>query len=108
MAIKVVHQRTIRPDNKEELGALLAKLRTDALSQPGYLSGETLVALDDQDTHLVISTWQTLQEWKAWQNNPERRVLIAMIDNLLVEPATVRVYIDASASLSWQSLADGS
>jgi antibiotic biosynthesis monooxygenase (ABM) superfamily enzyme len=106
MAIKVVHQRTIKPENKEELGTLLSKLRTAALSQPGYLSGETLVALDNQDTHLVISTWQTLQEWRVWENNPERRVLIAMIDNLLVEPASVRVYIDASASLSWQSLAE--
>ena len=54
----------------------------------------------------MISTWQTLQEWRAWENNPERRVLIAMIDKLLVEPATVRVFIDASASLSWQSLAE--
>ena len=107
MAIKVVHQRKIRPDNKEELGTLLAKLRTAAVSQQGYLSGETLVALDDQDSHLVISTWQTLQEWRAWENNPERRVLIAMIDKLLVEPATVRIFIDASASLSWQSLAEG-
>ena len=108
MAIKVVHQRTIRPENKEELGGLLAKLRTAALSQPGYLSGETLVALDDQDSHLVISNWQTLQEWRTWENNPERRILIAMIDKLLVDPATVRVFIDASASLSWQSLAEGS
>lgn len=108
MAIKVVHQRTIKPENREELGVLLSKLRTAALGQPGYLSGETLVALDNQDTHLVISTWQTMQEWKAWQNNPERRVLISMIDSLLVEPASVRVYIDASASLSWQSLAEGS
>jgi heme-degrading monooxygenase HmoA len=108
MAIKVVHQRRIRLENKEELGTLLAKLRTAAVSQPGYLSGETLVALDDQDSHLVISNWQTLQEWRAWENNQERRVLIAMIDKLLVEPATVRVFIDASASLSWQSLAEGS
>ena len=56
MAIKVVHQRKIRTENKEELGMLLARLRTAAVSQPGYLSGETLVALDDQDSHLVIST----------------------------------------------------
>lgn len=108
MAIKVVHQRKIRAENKEELGTLLAKLRTAAVSQTGYLSGETLVALDDQDSHLVISNWQTLQDWRAWENNPERRVLIAQIDMLLVEPATVRVFIDASASLSWQSLAEGS
>jgi antibiotic biosynthesis monooxygenase (ABM) superfamily enzyme len=107
MAIKVVHQRKIRTENKEELGMLLARLRTAAVSQPGYLSGETLVALDDQDSHLVISTWQTLQEWMAWEDNRERRILIAMIDKLLVEPATVRVFIDASASLSWQSLAEG-
>ena len=108
MAIKVVHQRKIRAENKEELGTLLAKLRTAAVSQTGYLCGETLVALDDQDSHLVISNWQTLQDWRAWENNPERRVLIAQIDILLVEPATVRVFIDASASLSWQSLAEGS
>jgi len=107
MAIKVVHQRRIRPDNREELGMLMSRLRVAAVSQPGYLSGETLVALDNQDSHLVISTWQTLQDWRAWEGNQERRVLIAMIDKLLVEPATVRIYIDASASLSWQSLAEG-
>jgi heme-degrading monooxygenase HmoA len=107
MTVKVVMERTAEPENKEQLLALLTKLREKAIHQQGYISGETLSSLENEETHLVISTWNTLQDWRAWENNQDRRVLIAMIDNLLTSSAKVHTYIPSATSLSWPELPEG-
>lgn len=107
MTIKVIIERTVKPEQKEELMSLLVKLREKAIHQPGYISGETLSSLDNQETHLVISIWNTLQDWRSWEKNPERRVLTAMSDNLLTTPARAGVFIPAAASLTWPGLPEG-
>lgn len=107
MTIKVIMERTVKPEGKEQLLALLTKLREKAIYQQGYVSGETLGSLENQDKHIVISIWQTLQDWRAWENNQDRRVLAAMIDNLLVSPTKAEVFVPASASISWHDLPEG-
>lgn len=107
MTIKVVMERTVNPENKEQLLGLLTKLREKAIHQQGYISGETLSSLENQETHLVISTWNTLQDWRAWENNQDRRVLVAMIDNLLVAPAKIQVFMPSASSISWHDLPEG-
>jgi len=107
MAVKVVTERTAKPENKEQLMALLTKLREKAIHQQGYISGETLSSLENQDTHLVISTWSTLQDWRSWENNQDRRVLIAMIENLLTAPAKAHVFVPSASSISWHDLPEG-
>lgn len=56
MAVKIFIKRKVTPENVIALSALLQKLRSLTLSQPGYIYGETLRRLDVQDECLVIST----------------------------------------------------
>ena len=93
MAIRVLIERKIVPENEPSLGNLLMKLRSKAMSAKGYISGETLRALDDPNEYLVISTWNSLDDWKRWEANKERQEIQTKIDSLLRTPAIQRVFV---------------
>jgi heme oxygenase (mycobilin-producing) len=90
--IKVLLERTIKGKNVGEIVRLLRMLRVKAMLQPGYISGETLHAVDDPNSYLVISTWENLKDWQAWLNNPERREIQAELDKIQEVPMTVRIF----------------
>jgi len=102
MTVKVIMERTVEADKQEELLELLKHLRTRAILQPGYISGETLTSVDRPGTHLVISTWHSLHDWKAWESHPERLEIIAKMEPLLTSPHKVGVFVE-----SWASLPEG-
>jgi heme-degrading monooxygenase HmoA len=78
-------KRKWQVDKPEELLPLLAALRATAREQPGFISGETLRSLDDPEDFLVISTWETADDWKKWMQNKKRRDLQGKVDSLIGE-----------------------
>ncbi len=90
--VKVLLERSIKGKQVGEIVRLLRQLRVQAMRQPGYISGETLYAVDDPNYYLVISTWESLDHWQAWLNNPERQKMSAEIDGYLDSPAKIRVF----------------
>jgi quinol monooxygenase YgiN len=99
MTVKIIIERTVKPDQQDELLLLLKQLRAHAIHQPGYIAGETLTSADRPGTHLVISTWHSLKDWRAWENNPERRQISAKIEPLLNTPSKVGVFVEPWAAL---------
>ena len=93
MTIRVFIKRKVIPGNELALADLLTRLRGLALQAKGYISGETLHALEDVNESLVISTWESLEDWRGWEGNPGRRDLQAKIDRLLVFPSEHRVMV---------------
>ena len=85
MAVKVMIKRKWLVDNPEELLPLLAALRAAAREQPGFISGETLRSLDDPENFLIISIWETADDWKKWMQNKKRRDLQGKVDSLIGE-----------------------
>lgn len=85
MPIKVMIKRKWQVDKPEELLPLLAALRAAASEQPGYISGETLRSLDDPSDYVVISIWETVDDWKKWTQNTKRRDLQGQVDSLIGE-----------------------
>jgi heme oxygenase (mycobilin-producing) len=90
--IKVLMERTIKGQQVKEIVRLLRMLRVKAMQQPGFITGETLHAIDDPNHYLVIGSWEKLEDWEAWFNNPERKELQADVDKFLEEPTKIRVY----------------
>ena len=90
--VKILLERTIKGKNVGEIVRLMRQLRVMAMQQPGYISGETLHAVDDPNHYLVISTWESLEHWQAWYNNPERRKLQEKIDSYLDSPTRMRIF----------------
>ncbi len=93
MAIRVLIERKIIFENEPSLNNLLMKLRGKAMLARGYISGETLRSLDDPNEYLVISTWNSLQDWKAWEADKERKEIQSEIDRLLRAPSIQRVFV---------------
>jgi len=63
--VKIIIERYIKQGKESELENLLLDMRSKALSQPGYISGETLTTINDPSHRLVISTWSSEKYWKA-------------------------------------------
>lgn len=85
MAIKILVERRVRLGHRAEVEGLLIQLRSRALVQPGYQSGETLVSAEDPLCLVVISRWETVAQWEAWRRHPERAAITAKIQPLLAE-----------------------
>jgi heme-degrading monooxygenase HmoA len=89
--VKVLMERTIRGQHVSQIVRLLRQLRVLAMQQPGYISGETLHGVDDPNYYLVISTWESQEQWQNWCNHPERQKLSTEIDKILESPTRMRV-----------------
>ncbi len=90
--IKVLLERTIKGKHVKEIIRLLRMMRVLAMQQQGYISGETLHAVDDPNRYLVISTWESLAHWQAWLGSSERQKIQAEVDGYMELPTQPRVY----------------
>ena len=92
MAVKVIIKRIVPQNKVEALKPLLQSLRNQAMQQPGYISGETFKRIDRPGESLVISTWQSMEDWGVWVISNERRSIQEQIDNLLGEKTKFEIY----------------
>jgi heme oxygenase (mycobilin-producing) len=95
MAVKIIILRKVEEGKGKELSPLLLKLRSLAMAQPGYISGETLMNADDPEQYLVISTWSNMDYWNKWVESEERLKIQGQIDEVLGEKTYYQVYYNA-------------
>ena len=93
MAVKIIIKRTVAKEKEAELLPLLVQLRALATAQPGYISGETLRNIDNPEECLVISTWQSLEDWEKWADSKQRAEIQDKIDALLGEKTQYARYL---------------
>ncbi len=92
MAIKIIIKRIVSEDKVKYLTPLLKQLRALANNQPGYISGETLKRIDNPSEYLVISTWQSVEDWEKWFLSNERIGVQNKIDIILGKKTEYEVY----------------
>ena len=85
--VKVVILRKIKKGMEQDFREKTAQLRANAVPQRGYVSGETWIDTDDPSRCVVISTWVSLDDWKAWEISSHRRTIEEGLAPLLDEPA---------------------
>jgi len=93
MLVKVLIKRKIQEGKTRETFVLLNKFRSDAMGQKGYISGETLFNHDNPQEILVISIWQSMDNWLSWKENKERKANEARIESWLEGPTQYDVYV---------------
>jgi heme-degrading monooxygenase HmoA len=91
MAVKVLIERHVKKGKEGYLIELLNNLRTELLSQPGYISGELLQSREDKATIFALSSWQNELDWKSWEGDPKRLEVEAKIAPLLTEPPKLTI-----------------
>ena len=92
MTVKILIKRTVSDISIERLDFLLRRMRSVCLMQPGYVSGQTLRRLDKPGEFLVISIWESLEDWESWFNSTERTEIQFEIDDLLGEETRYEIY----------------
>jgi len=92
MAVKIIIRRKVSKGKEAQLLPLLVQLRAKAVTQPGYISGETMRNANDPEDYLVISTWKSVEDWKAWEANRARTEIVSKIDSLLGERTSFGIY----------------
>jgi heme-degrading monooxygenase HmoA len=62
------------------------------MKQSGYISGETLTSTTDPQNIAVIATWQSMEDWIKWRENPERQKIEAMLEVFQLGPTVYEEY----------------
>lgn len=92
MAVKVLITRKVKEGALVDAALVLAQLRGRATTQAGYITGETLVGLDDPHKLVVISTWETLEDWQRWKDHATRLEAEGNLESYLQGPATYEAF----------------
>ncbi len=93
MTVKILLERKFKEDPSLEEIQNINELRIGAMQRKGYVSGETLVDLNDHRRIIVISVWANKAGWEAWVNSDERRKLEANLDKNLKQPPIIRSFM---------------
>ena len=96
MIAKILIKRTFQKNSDRQILPILQKMRAAAMSQPGYISGETLTNHENPQRLTVISTWQDMESWARWKNSPERAKLESMLEVFQVGPTEFEEFVSGT------------
>ena len=91
--VKVMIKRHIKEGKAKDVFALLKEQRVKAMNQRGHLKGETLMSYQNPNCLLVISAWQSMENWLAWKESEDRRANEAKLEHFLESPTEYDEYI---------------
>ncbi len=92
MTIKVLIKRNIPKTASNELNLIFMEMRVAAMQQPGYIGGESLRRVDVPEKALIISRWQSLDDWTKWLVSDVRKKYQDKIEALTQIETKYEVY----------------
>jgi heme-degrading monooxygenase HmoA len=51
--------------------------------------------MDDPHNYIVVTTWQSVDDWKKWEKNAERKKIQAKIERLMARSTKTRIFVHA-------------
>lgn len=81
--IRVMIDRHIAESLESHYWETIKRLLKEAVSAPGYLSGETLVDVSDPNHCIVWSTWRTEADWLNWYKSEQRKNITQQLAPML-------------------------
>lgn len=92
MTVKVLIKRKFKEGTLKDASQMLIQARTNAMSEKGYISSETLSGCDDPNTILVLSMWQKEENWNSYKNSALRKDNEDKYQEILEGPAEYEAY----------------
>ncbi len=84
MAIKVQITRDFKPGTLDQASRILIRARYQAMSMPGYIASETWSDLNDPHKVVVVSMWQSIDDWNKWQDSPQRGEFVTELGKIMM------------------------
>jgi heme-degrading monooxygenase HmoA len=93
MAVQIIIRRKVKQGQQaKELVPLILQLRAIAIHQPGFISSDTWSDMEDPGECLVISRWQTAEDWHRWVRSEKRSKIESKIEALTGQKSEYKVY----------------
>ena len=96
MTAKILIERKFKEDPSLEDIKIINELRVGAMQCKGYVSGETLVDLNDHRRIVVISVWSNLADWNEWHQSDERQRLDGNLYENLKQRPIIRYFMSGA------------
>ena len=100
MLVKVLIKRRFKEGKIKEAFSMIRKIRSLAMNEIGYISGETFIAHDDPHKTMVIGTWQSMDDWIKWRGDERRKKLEMQLEEFLEGPTEYESYVYSKFYLS--------
>jgi len=76
----------------KDVEPILMKLRSHAMQYPGFVGAENLVSEEDFSVVIMISTWETAENWKTWVDSRRTQDLLKEAKSVAMGAARVTAY----------------
>jgi len=76
----------------KDVEPILMQLRSHAMQYPGFVSAENLVSEEDSSIVMIISTWETIENWRTWVRSRRTQDLFQQAQAVVAEAARVTAY----------------
>jgi heme-degrading monooxygenase HmoA len=94
MAVKIVVARQVMDGCMDAVMGIIKAMRHEASHQPGFIVAETLGPLPPGREVLVITSWQSIENWNLWFDHPVRSKLQKEMDAYLEGRTEYTIYLD--------------
>ena len=84
-----------------DLEPILLKLKSHATQYQGFKGMENLVSADNASVVAMVSTWESLEDWKSWAQSTITQQLLRQAEALLVEEPRVTTYRMMVPAVMW-------
>lgn len=75
--IRVLIERHIAESLEAAYEERSRRVLQNAVSAPGFVSGETLVDIHDSNHRFTLANWRSEAHWQRWLQSEERKELMA-------------------------------
>jgi heme-degrading monooxygenase HmoA len=76
----------------KDVEPILMQLRSHAMQYPGFVGAENLVSEEDLSVVIMISTWETIENWRTWVESRRTRDLLRQAKSVTMGVARLTTY----------------
>jgi heme-degrading monooxygenase HmoA len=76
----------------KDVEPILMQLRSHAMQYPGFVGAENLISEEDLSVVLMMSTWETIENWRTWVESSRTRDLLRQAKAVVMGTARVTAY----------------
>lgn len=81
--IRIIIERILAEGMADPYELAAREALVETMSQPGFISGESLQDIANPNRRILLGTWRSMREWNTWFSSSQRRNLIARIRPML-------------------------
>ena len=92
MVVKVLIKRHFKPEHLDAASKILIRARYEAMKMEGYIASETWRGLHDPSWIIVVSMWQSPEDWNRWYASSKRGELMTELATVMSEAERIEPY----------------